>query len=259
MVALLSGVLEDLRSILRLSEDEARAMVERQVARDRLECPRCAKGRLYALRSRRRRCAGCRYTFGLFAGRWLSRVRIPARSWLIALKAFEAGLPAESLGRLAGLSRPTLYRVLNTIRLSLAAQEPRWKQLASGDAAPTPLLFGLRREGGRVALEAVDAAFARGLGARPPEEVHRDGIVFTAPHGRFASLLSDGRNALGRRGPEREASEPFLKFLKVQTSRHYGIPRKMFPLYLMEWELRFNRMGRPWFEELLRAITSRRS
>lgn len=201
MVALLSHKLEELRSVLRLSEEEARAMLEAQVVRDELVCPRCDAEKLYALRSRRWRCARCRYTFGLLAGRWVSTLRIPARTWVIVLKAFEAGLPAESAMHLTGLSRPTLYKALHTIRLALAA-----------------------REGKGAAAERAE---------------------FSTAHGRYARLAN----------PEGGSTGPFEKYLKIQAARHYSIPAKVFPLYLLEWELRFRRGGRPWLDELLAAVT----
>lgn len=201
MVALLSHKLEELRSVLRLTEGDAQAMLESLVPRDELSCPRCDARKLYSLGSRRWRCAACRYSFGLLAGRWVSTLRIPARTWVIAVKAFEAGLPAESAMQLTGLSRPTLYKVLHTIRLALAAQAPK------------------------------GAAGERG--------------EFAVPSGRYARLAN----------PEGGATGPFEKYLKIQASRHYSIPAKVFPLYLLEWELRFRRGGRPWFDELLAAVT----
>ncbi|MBI4347791.1 MAG: transposase, partial [Elusimicrobia bacterium] len=235
MVALLSHAIEELRSVLRLGEEEAQALLERQVLREELECPRCSEKKLYILEARRRwRCSKCRYTFGLLAGRFVSRLRIPARSWLAALKAFEAGLPAESAGQLAQLSRPTLYKALNLIRVSLAAKDPRWSEALAErpQAAEAPAVFGVRREGGKVELARIEDAEVKRLAAAPPKIVHRDGVVFTAPHGRYASLVADGRERLGRGGADQEAAEPFLKFLEIQTSRHYSIPRKAFPLYL---------------------------
>ncbi len=206
MVAQLSHALEQLRSVLRLSEEEAQAMLEAQVLRETLKCPRCSAKKLYALKSERWRCSQCRYTFGLLAGRWVTSIRIPAKTWIVALKAFEAGLPAESMGQLTGLSRPTLYKVLNTIRLALAAQDP--------------------------------------------EALKRGNLLAAAKAGRYATVDLDANG-----GTNKEMSESFMKYVKIQASRHYSIPPKAFPLYFMEWELRFRRSGKPWFEELLVAIT----
>lgn len=250
MVEQLGQAMDELNSVIAMSEEEARKLLERFATQGQAVCPRCEGAKLYTLASDRRRCAACRYSFGPFAGRWLARARIPARTWVLALKAFELGLPAVSIGELTGLSRPTLYRVLHTIRLSLAASDSRWEPVSRGGAEGA--VFGLRREGSGVRLDRLaQPVAAAGL----PRELHRDGVVYTSPHGRYASLLADGRVALGRKGPETQTREPFLKFLKVQTARHYGISRKVFPLYLMEWELRFNRRGKPWFEELARAVT----
>ena len=135
-----------LSEVAALSGAQAQVLLEEACLRHGLRCPRCAETRSYRLRTGRFRCSNCAHSFKLFAGRWLERPRIPARSWLAALKCLELDVRGETGARFAGLSEPVYYRALEAARRSLAAQDPSWKALAAEPAGRVPVSGRVGRE-----------------------------------------------------------------------------------------------------------------
>lgn len=184
---------------------------------------RGAQARLVqACRRRPAACPRCR-DCDCAHGRWLGKRRIPAKAWLAAVKSFELGLGGRQTARLTGLSKPTVYATLDTIRAALAALDPDWSAPSGDEKSP---VFGVRWEGERVRVTRV--------------------------HGPAAGC--DAVISYGAALPRRTA-DPFLRYLAAQTAKHFGIPQASFPLYLKEYEFRFNRRGRPLFDEILDALT----
>ena len=88
-------------------------------------CPRCEGRKRYVLGTRGRfRCAGCRYTFGPFTGRWLGQLRLSARQWLWVVKLFELEVSARKMAQQLAVSYPTALRAVTTLRRSLVAGTP---------------------------------------------------------------------------------------------------------------------------------------
>lgn len=222
----LSGDLAHLQRLLGASSKQAEDQLAASCLRQPVRCPRCGEGGCRPRGGRRYGCSSCRAEFGLFDGRWLSRRRITPRAWVLTLKGFELGLGGQEISELTGLSMPTVYKTLETIRMALACLDPRWEALVGSlekaQGQPWREVFGITESDGRVRVDSREGG---------------EGFVYP------------GRHAGGRR-PE----GPFLRYLLSQTAKHCGIPPASFPLYLKEYELRFNSRGRPLFELLLEAV-----
>lgn len=257
-----SGELAQLKRLLGASREEAEEELAASSLRLPARCPRCGQDGAGFEGRRRYRCASCRAVFGLFDGRWLSRRSITPHAWLVTLKGFELGLSGQQISGSTGLSMPTVYKTLETIRMALACLDPRWEGLVGvleeSQGRSWPGMFGIKESEGRVSVETLEGGAPWGEGDALPPVLHAEGFVYTAGYGEFDALVWHGPIAGGQRaaGGRREAlANPFLRFLLSHTAKHCGIPSQSFPLYLKEYELRFNHRGRPLFERLLSAIT----
>ncbi len=194
------------------------------------------------------RCAHCGAADCPKDGRWFRRVRIPAKAWFVAIKAFEVGLDGRRTAALAGLSNPTVYRAFNTLRLSLARGE------APGRGTG---VFGVKLADGLVRVSELE----RPDGDSPAQIVHKNGFVCTAAHSGYESLLwhSQERQGVPKvvKAGRREPRTAFVKFLIGQAGKHRGIPLETFGLYVKEYEFRFNHRGQPLFDRLVEAVTAR--
>ena len=230
--------LDDFHLFLSTYSRDAQGRLAEACLRRPAVCPRCARADCRRVSTRRMRCRACSQTFDLFDGRWFSKRRIPAKAWLAAIKSFELGLGGRQTARLTGLSMPTVYATLETIRLALCALDSEWRAPAGDEKAP---VFGVRRAGDGVKIERIEGPIADA-----PAVVHQDGFVYTAPAQGYDALIrhpSGAPRATRRRGPR----DPFLRYMIARTAKHFGIPEASFPLYLKEYEFRFNRRGRPLF------------
>ena len=156
-------------------------------------CPRCEGRKRYVLGTRGRfRCAGCRYTFGPFTGRWLGQLRLSARQWLWVVKLFELEVSARKMAQQLAVSYPT------TLRRSLVAGTLGGQELLRGEveadeayfggrgkgkrgrgAAGKVPVFGILERGGRVKVEAVGNVKAQTLLASTLKRVRRGSVVYT--------------------------------------------------------------------------------
>ncbi|MCX5789817.1 MAG: transposase, partial [Elusimicrobia bacterium] len=253
-----------LSEVAALSSAQAKALLEQACLRHGLRCPRCANSRCSRLRSGRIRCPSCARSFPLFAGRWLERPRITARSWLTTLKCLELDVRGAEGPRFAGLSDPVFYRALEAARRSLAAQDPAWKALAAEPQAQTEV-FGVRRGGpeGGDALRIEPVSGGEELLRRAVDAGvrHSNGFVYLSGCDGYDALVCHGtvlRESGIAAGRGRVAGDPFLNFLINRTRGHFGIRRAVFPLYLKEQEYRFNGARESLWPRLLSSITSYR-
>ena len=162
-------------------------------------CPRCEGRKRYVLGTRGRfRCAGCRYTFGPFTGRWLGQLRLSARQWLWVVKLFELEVSARKMAQQLAVSYPTALRAVTTLRRSLVAGTLGGQELLRGEveadeayfggrgkgkrgrgAAGKVPVFGILERGGRVKVEAVGNVKAQTLLASTLKRVRRGSVVYT--------------------------------------------------------------------------------
>lgn len=149
--------LRELGVVLRLDASEARLLLDEACRREPARCRRCGNDRIWGLRGNRLRCAECGYSFMRFTGRWLGLHRLPARTWLAAIKCFELGLRAPESAKLSGLSGPTAARMERTIQMALAALDPSWAGVvrACASGREVPRRFAIRRRGDAVKVETL--------------------------------------------------------------------------------------------------------
>lgn len=228
----LQRILSSARRLSRPPEDEDEA-ARRFEAACRLvpsACPRCRAERLYELGGERLRCASCRHTFRPVTGRWLGRLRVPPRVWLAAVRCFALGLGGKEAASLCGVSQPTAYRALETIRLAIAWKDPEWASLIENflSGGEVEEDFVVTRREGMVRVRPAS------VGATPslPVPSRVEGCV----------RAGDGN------------PDPFLAFLRNRLAGYFGLRPNAFPFYAKELELRFNRGGRLQEGELLEAL-----
>lgn len=200
--------LTEMGVILRLAESEAEAMLEGACEQEPSRCRRCSGERLYRLSGGRLRCAKCRYSFYRFTGRWLGRHRLPAKTWLAAIKAFELGLGPTELAQVCGLSLPTAAELQKTIQMSLASTDPSWvdavRACDSGSGVPRSFKVMVRGDG-----------FSVQAGAAGEGEAQVD-------------MPAEG-------GPDS------MRAFRAGVRRWKRLPADRFALKLKEWELRSTR------------------
>jgi hypothetical protein len=150
------------------------------------------------------------------------------------------------------------------VRLSLAIQDPDWTRVIA-ESGQVPKIFGVRRvrggaEGRRdeVRIEPVCDGAALLDAAGPVGILHRNGFAYTSPCAGYDALIGHGASLEPMLAASRKvksvAGDPFLTFLINQTTPHYGIPVKSFPLHIKEQEFRFNHGGVGMFPRLLDSI-----
>lgn len=210
-------------------------------------CTRCGGERLYVLGGDRRRCASCRLTLRPITGRWLARLHASPRTWLSVVRCFALGLGGKGVADVCGLSRPTAYRALETIRLALAWRDPAWRSVVKGFLAGRPAanLFEARRRDESVRFVPHTDQETTGF----PTVLHKDGFVY-ADGGLLAGALVchgsvDVPWNIGSDRTDLSNRDPFLVFLLNRLPGHFGVRPEAFPFYLKELEFRYNRGGRP--------------
>ena len=190
-----------------------------------------------------------------FADTWLARRRLSARQWLLLLACFELKLGGREAAQVAELSLPTIFRAYREIRLAIACRDPLWQPFALAHAlrgAPLPELLRVTPPAfwTRVVPERGDAV--------PPLVVlpafHREGFVYAAAGD--GSALCWHASADGPRHRPARGNDPFGRYLASRLPCHFGVPRAAFPLFVKEYELRFNFRGGGLLDALIQAMSA---
>jgi transposase len=187
-------------------------------------------------------------------GSWVAQRAISAKSWLVALQCFELDLNVRETAKLAEVSVPTAHKTRRTIREALAAQDPHWGALAA-QADSAPLLFGVH-EGVSVTTEPIICMkTVAEIQATPPAVLHGKGFTYAEGMRGYDAITFGGKRPghFTRRAPRGSRSD-FLAFLINRVTHAFGVSRAEFPLYLKEWEFRFNHRQEPLFEALLAGV-----
>jgi transposase len=245
-------------------------------------CPRCRSRKLLRLADGRRRCSGCRYSFRSdFAGRWIASGRLSPAMWLRIIKLFELELSTRKIARQLGLSYPTAYKAVRTIRLAILAHAPDADRLLSGEieldesyfggkrkgkrgrgAGGKVPVFGILERGGKVVVEVVPNVTARTLVGLTEKVVRRGAIVYTDKWKAYDTLMCCGYRHLQIDHEKRFANgkvyinglEGFWSFAKERLIKHHGVSPEHFPLYLKELEFRYNHRNESLFPILVRFV-----
>jgi transposase len=252
----------------------------------------CRRARAWPLAEGRWRCARCRYTFGVLTGTWAGELRVGATTWLWLVKLFELELTAAQAAVQTGVSYPTALKAFTTIRRALVAQEDTtslWHPLlereveadesyfgprrssrhrgeGTGRGAPAKIpVFGILERHGRVEVSVVPNCSARALLAATLKTVKRGSLVYTDRWKGYDTLAFCGYRHLrvdharafsrpSRRGKVHiNGLEGFWSYAKGKLLKHHGVSPAKFPLYLYEWQFRYNHRREDLFHLFTKA------
>ena len=268
------------------SERAARStLVQRRWPHHRLWCPVCEAMNPYLLSQGRWRCRRriCSYTFGVRTGTWAGLSRVPDDTWLWLVKLFELELTASQAAVQTGVSYPTALKVFTVIRRAILAEaEPelfrreveadesyfgprkprrsRGHPKNHGRSTPhkTPV-FGILERQGHVQVSVVPDCSAETLRHHTLRWVKRGTLVYTDKWASYDTLAFCGYRHLkidhGRhfsRGKVHiNGLEGFWSYAKTKFIKHHGVSPERFPLYLYEWQFRYNHRRANLFELFL--------
>jgi transposase len=228
------------------------------------------------------------YTFAVRTGTWAGCSRVPAVTWLWLVKLFELELTARQAAVQTGVSYPTALAVFTTLRRMLLAQEgrdspefgllrreveadesyfgPRRARRSRGDpknrgrSTPhkTPV-FGILERHGRVEVTVVPNCSAETLLRETLKTVKRGSLVYTDKWSGYDTLTFCGYRRLSVDHGQRFARgkvhinglEGFWSYAKAKFIKHHGVSPERFPLYLYEWQFRYNHRQADLFDLLL--------
>jgi transposase len=235
-----------------------------------------------------RSAAAGAYTFDVRTGTWAGRSRLPAVTWLWLVKLFELELTARQAAVQTGVSYPTALAVFTTLRRAILAAEgpdspefallrqeveadesyfgPRRPRRSRGDpknrgrSTPhkTPV-FGILERHGRVQVTVVPNCSAETLVTQTLRTVKRGSLVYTDKWSGYDTLTFCGYRHLrvdhalrfARGKVHINGLEGFWSYAKTKFIKHHGVSPEKFPLYLYEWQFRYNHRDTDLFRLLL--------
>ncbi|MDF1506413.1 IS1595 family transposase [Roseisolibacter sp. H3M3-2] len=248
-------------------------------------CLVCGARHTYRLREGRWRCPrrACSYTFGVRTGTWAGLSRVPDDTWLWLVKLFELELTARQAAVQTGVSYPTALKAFTLLRRAILAEAepellrreveadesyfgPRRPPRSRGDprnrgrSAPhkTPV-FGILERHGRVQVSVVPDCSAETLRDRTLRWVKRGTLVYTDQWSGYDTLTFCGYRHLrvnharhfSRGKVHINGLEGFWSYAKTKFVKHHGVSPARFPLYLYEWQFRYNHRQENLFDLLL--------
>lgn len=231
------------------------------------------------------------YTFDVRTGTWAGQSRVPAVTWLWLVKLFELELTARQAAVQTGVSYPTALAVFTTLRRAILATEgrdsptspefellrqeveadesyfgPRRARRSRGDpknrgrSTPhkTPV-FGILERRGRVEVTVVPNCSAETLVTQTLRTVKRGSLVYTDKWSAYDTLTFCGYRHLkvdhalrfARGKVHINGLEGFWSYAKAKFIKHHGVSPERFPLYLYEWQYRYNHRQDDLFAHLL--------
>lgn len=248
-------------------------------------CPSCGANRPYALAEGRWRCRRrrCNYTFGVRTGTWAGLSRVSDETWLWLVKLFELELTARQAAVQTGVSYPTAHKAFLLLRRAILAEAeptlfrreveadesyfgPRRPKRSRGDpknlgrSAPhkTPV-FGILERHGQVQVSVVPNCGAAILRDHTLRWVKRGTLVYTDKWDGYDTLAFCGYRHLrldharhfARGKVHINGLEGFWSYAKTKFIKHHGVSPEKFPLYLYEWQFRYNHRTDDLFELFL--------
>ncbi|HEX7940850.1 MAG TPA: IS1595 family transposase, partial [Gemmatimonadaceae bacterium] len=263
---------QQFQTMVRGAASAQRALAQARVPGPWERCLQCGAVRPYRLREGRGRCRrrACGYTFGVRSGTWAGLCRVSDATWLWLVKLFELELTASQAAVQTGVSYPTALKAFTLLRRAILARaEPElfrreveadesyfgpWKPkrgrgLRTGRGAPykTPV-FGILERQGHVQVSVVPNCSAATLRDHTLRWVKRGTLVYTDKWKGYDTLAFCGYRHL-RVDHRRHFShgkvhinglEGFWSYAKAKFQKHHGVSPVRFPLYLYEWQFRYN-------------------
>lgn len=259
--------------MVRTAASARRALIKRREPRVWAACVACGARRPYGLADGRWRCRvrTCGYTFGVRTGTWAGLSRVPDATWLWLVKLFELELTASQAAVQTGVSYPTAHKAFMLLRRAvLATAEPElFRQEVEADESyfgarspkrgrgvprgrgGTPFktpVFGILERHGHVQVTVVPNCSAATLRDQTLRWVKRGTLVYTDRWKGYDTLTFCGYRHL-RVDHQRHFSrgkvhinglEGFWSYAKSKFLKHHGVSPQKFPLYLYEWQFRYN-------------------
>lgn len=229
-------------------------------------CIRCKSRNVYKIPGKRYRCKRCGYKFSDFTGRWISKLKIESLKWLWIIKLFELELSTRRIAKEAGISYPAALRATTIIRQSILAS-CKEEELLKGEIEADESYFGGRRKGPRgrgarnkvpvfgilerngiVKVEVLSNVTADTVLNMTIKKVRRGSIVYTDKFRIYDSLMFCGYRHLkvdhgkhfSRGKVYINGLEGFWSYAKERIIKFHGVSKEKFPLYLKEFEFRYN-------------------
>lgn len=277
------------QTMVRSPTSAARTLRQRRWPSGRAHCLRCdARGGVWGLADARWRCGACGYTFAVRTGTWAGQSRVPDVTWLWLVKLFELERTARQAAVQTGVSYPTTLAVFTTLRRAILAREGRDspefallrreveadesyfgprrpkrsrghpKNHGRGTPHKTPV-FGILERHGRVEVTVVPNCSATTLLGETLRTVKRGSLVYTDKWSGYDTLAFCGYRHLkvdhahhfSRGKVHINGLEGFWSYAKAKFIKHHGVSPERFPLYLYEWQFRYNHRQDDLFELLL--------
>lgn len=248
-------------------------------------CPSCGATESYSLREGRWRCArrACSYTFGVRTGTWAGLSGVPDDTWLWLVKLFELELTARQAGIQTGVSYPTAHKAFMLLRRAILAEAeptlfaaeveadesyfgPRRPRRSRGDPKnrgrgtphKTPV-FGILERHGQVRVTVVPNCTTATLRDQTLRWVKRGTLVYTDRWRGYDTLAFCGYRHLrldharhfSRGKVHINGLEGFWSYAKSKFIKHHGVSPAKFPLYLYEWQFRYNHRHENLFDRFL--------
>ena len=262
-----------------------RTLSERRWQRARVRCVACGATSAYSLHDGRWRCRRreCNYTFGVRTGTWAGLSRVPDDTWLWLVKLFELELTASQAAVQTGVSYPTALKAFTLLRRAILADAepellrreveadesyfgPRRPKRSRGDprnqgrSTPhkTPV-FGILERRGHVQVTVVPNCSAETIRNHTLRWVKRGTLVYTDKWAAYDTLAFCGYRHLrvdharrfSRGKVHINGLEGFWSYAKGKFVKHHGVSPHRFPLYLYEWQFRYNHRHENLFDLFL--------
>ena len=221
------------------------------------ECPRCQSLRVYLLRTGRRRCGGCGYTFQERTGRFLGIGGLSWSQWLRLIDLFAREAPVKETASRLGVAYNTAYKAMDALRQALLAQAIDARQigltlrLGQNGAGHWPPVFGIMEREDWVFVDLLSDVEAQDLALFKMNFRLKTGrigsVVYTGPMRGYLGVVCCGgpgwlSDALSKRDRDipLDRTRGFWPFFKERLTRLQGVTAHKFPYYLKEFEFRYN-------------------
>ena len=243
-------------------------------------CPRCVQQSVYVLKDGRFRCKACLYPFHDFTGRWLNRCNLSQSQWLALVRLFVEGVPVTEMANEVQASYETTLKAMHTLRLSILAHDPSFRSLFNqhgelrghcrkdragseghclGERAP---VFGLHRRSGRIHFELAKGLVVADVLSGPLKKKLWRTMVYTEESGGFDALFFSCCANL-RKLYAKKWDQSFIRLDEDRVfwdtagqwlTRYRCFTPEYCPLYLKEFEFRFNHPRKNWFPLVLQHL-----
>ncbi len=216
------------------------------------------------------------YTFHDFSRRFIKGCNFTFRQWLWFLKLYELNVPSKEMARQLKVSYVTVLKARDITRRAILAQAldaNSYYRLGirpgSGRRKGRPTMrnspvFGVLDLGGYVICDLMsDLTVENILHFKLNfclKTSHLGQLVYTSPYQKYTALTACGPDLWTtnfiRHGDTRipvDATD-FWRDVKARLRSVRGVNPTTFPLYLKEWELRFNNRGESLVPVLAAAL-----